>query len=685
MYQIIDTRIEIPPTRPVYRCKFMSKKESLNQPLNLVEKDATDNFFNLPAFKNLKQKDNFVQVETADMGFQIIPAKYDKGMSTEYCTKKNKIISTEQINPVIKLDKPLEDKLYSFLTEKFDLFEEALIENETLNVYINDLAIGEDIKDPDNNETGLSIIKEKKSFEYENCKQKLVAEIKFLSLKKIMAVSFVEDLTYEEKIDVNGRSYEGFIVLWDYEDLHRFTPIAILECPVEVSCFEFKPDDPRYLVAGGVNGQVFLYDLIKLTKVDMNAPLNSKRTTITKFNKDIEFIKPALSSAIVESFNANQNLIATEMYSRKVVHVSSHKSPVKSLWFLPAGLEVDRKNPTKFIKYEGEVYPNRDQFVSMSHDGQFLIWELNFSDPKDKKVFKLEETDFSRITWKAMICIQVFKHDAKLMYVNNMVLCPTPLSSKLYFTSEEGCLNELDYDIEANFNKDINRLEIIKKTWQPFDESNPIDLDASQFIKGLILVVNEANFCFYIDSYNHPVFVSSFSTSAKYTCGRFSNRRPSVVFIGRNDGALDIWDFCDQTSQPSQQHLVSAVGLGFIHLNPHHYDLIAAGDDDSCIKLLSLPQNLFKKLNNEEAIMIEFIQKECSRDKYYQSKFGEIETKMDREHAADDEKAKKTDNSDDEIEVSEHEAIDYEKVEDEYALFLENNMKLLEDPDGVSQ
>ena len=679
MYNILDTRIEVPSSRPFYRYKYTSKRENLNQPLNLIDKDAGECFFNLAPPKSLKNKDNFVKVETAEMGFQIIPNKFDKGVSTEYKIKKNKIINTEQNNPLAVLDKEAEDKLLNFLNDKFYFIEEALVENETLNVYINDLAIGEDIKDPENSDTGLSIIKEKKSFEYENCKQKLVSDIKFISSKKLMAVSFIEDLTYEERIDINGKSYESSIIIWDYEDLHRFTPIAILECPVEVVCFEFKPDDSRYLIAAGINGQVFLYDLIKLTKIDINTPLNSKRTTLTKFNKDIEFIKPVLSSAIVESFNANQNLIVAEMFSRKLVHVSSHKSPIKGLSFLPVGIEVDRKNPTKFIHYEGDIHPDRNQFITLSHDGQFLIWELNFSDPKEKKHLRLDETDFTKVTWKALNCIQVFKNDTKILYANNMVLCPQSHSSKLYFTNEDGGLSELDYDIERNFNKDINKLEIIKKTWQPFDESNPINMDISYFIKGLVLVVNETNFCLYSEEYKHPVFVSSFSTSAKFTCGRFSIKRPSVLYIGRNDGALDIWDFCDQSSQPSQQHLVSAVGIGFIQLNPHNHDLIAVGDDDSCIKLLSLPQNLYKKLNNEESIMLEFIQKEACRDRYYETKFHKIEEKIEREQTMEQERDRKNIDSDDDLEASVYETIEYDRIDDEYSTYLEDKLKTFED------
>lgn len=50
----------------------------------------------------------------------------------------------------------------------------------------------------------------------------------------------------------------------------------------------------------------------------------------------------------------------------------------------------------------------RDQFVSLSMDGQLLFWSLDFNDPKEKKKISLEETDFQSVVWRAILQIQLF-------------------------------------------------------------------------------------------------------------------------------------------------------------------------------------------------------------------------------------------------------------------------------------
>ena len=47
-----------------------------------------------------------------------------------------------------------------------------------------------------------------------------------------------------------------------------------------------------------------------------------------------------------------------------------------------------------------------------------------------------------------------------------------------------------------------------------------------------------------------PLFASPFCP-VLYTCGAFSPSRPAVIFVGRSDGFIDIWDLLDRTHEPS--------------------------------------------------------------------------------------------------------------------------------------
>lgn len=59
-----------------------------------------------------------------------------------------------------------------------------------------------------------------------------------------MAASLIENFKFEERIEISGSSFSSFILLWNYEEFHRFTPVGILESPLEFTTFEFKPDSP---------------------------------------------------------------------------------------------------------------------------------------------------------------------------------------------------------------------------------------------------------------------------------------------------------------------------------------------------------------------------------------------------------------------------------------------------------
>jgi len=75
------------------------------------------------------------------------------------------------------------------------------------------------------------------------------------------------------------------------------------------------------------------------------------------------------------------------------------------------------------------------------------------------------------------------------------------------------------------------------------------------------------------------------------TCGCFSPSRPGLVFIGRTDGRLDIWDFTDQSHQETMFHQVSSSGISSIkfHEHPSMINHLAVGDFDGILHILELP------------------------------------------------------------------------------------------------
>ena len=63
--------------------------------------------------------------------------------------------------------------------------------------------------------------------------------------------------------------------------------------------------------------------------------------------------------------------------------------------------------------------------------------------------------------------------------------------------------------------------------------------------------MTETYFYLYYKDISNPIFVSAFLQNSKLTCGSFSCQRPSIVYIGKSDGILDVWDFSDSIGFPS--------------------------------------------------------------------------------------------------------------------------------------
>lgn len=627
MFKIIENRVEIPKTREPIKYRFKTSIKNIKQPLHLTDKDSNDNFFKIDK-KPKKIYKNFVRETLFDsMGFQVIPNKIDKSTNTELIIQKSRIIQTENYFPIVEIEKKQEERLINFLNEIFSCFEEALIDNEIMDVYRDDLIIGNFDGNKAEQGTELSIIKELKSFEFENCNQKNVSAIRFFPELNIMAVSLVENFSYEERIDIKGRSFESYILLWNYEEFHRFTPIAILESPIEINCFEFKPGNENILVAGAINGQIFLYNIDKLTHKNGSDNLGFENNRFKKDMKDIHYFKPILSSSIMESFNANQNLIANEIYSRKQIHLCSHRTAVKSLFFLAPGISIEKKNPLNIIKLEKKTINKntpREFFVTLSEDGHLLFWSLDFNDIKEKNKMKLENMNLSKIIWRACFSIQLFRDDKSCVQTSGMYLPKTFLGTEIYYTTLEGDLCLIDFDLKNNYLEESNYVDILKKKWKVDSEQIIITMDLSIFIDSLILEVGETCFYLFYKDSTSPVFISPFLQNAKLTSGKFSLSRPSVIYIGRDDGILDIWDFADQTASPSQQHLVSATGIDCIQVHSSKNNLLAVGDKDSCIHLLNLPNSLYQVNYEEKDNFVNFLEKENLKNKFYEEKYKEL-------------------------------------------------------------
>lgn len=163
----------------------------------------------------------------------------------------------------------------------------------------------------------------------------------------IMATSFVEDLTFPERVEVCGRSYPSRIFLWNFQDMHLFSPVLALESPLEITTFEFKPHDPNIVVGGAINGQLILWDISKYMNPASPDFIQAQKSTEKNELNTVPGVKPVLFSSLPSNYNIPP-VVPPEGINRKIVN--SHKSAITSINFLPAKVEFERKNKLVFVE-----------------------------------------------------------------------------------------------------------------------------------------------------------------------------------------------------------------------------------------------------------------------------------------------------------------------------------------------
>lgn len=125
----------------------------------------------------------------------------------------------------------------------------------------------------------------------------------------------------------------------------------------------------------------------------------------------------------------------------------------------------------------------------------------------------------------------------------------------------------------------------------------------------------------------------------------WSPTRPSVLILGRMDGALDIWDFSDTSQKPSVTHAVTSAAVTSLSFQnvvttkdgkktEEANCQLAVGDVDGHLHILVLPKNLVKPLNKEAEGMTKFLEREEQSVEYFSSrKTALAELKEEKEKA----------------------------------------------------
>ncbi|KDO32433.1 hypothetical protein SPRG_02909 [Saprolegnia parasitica CBS 223.65] len=547
--------------RPVISMSITRRTEEFNADYKFSDRDADQCFVEC---RQHKDPNYDLSRAEQDIGLQGIPDLVENATQTSWFRAVNSALQYEPIKaPSEACERELQSsRLQTFLANVLPHMEEALQQNETLDIFLDPLQTILEEETGGQHKTENSI-KELRTFtDLIYSKNKMLPSIDWHPKKTgVIAVAASTNASFSKREDATDKVEGSYVLIWNFADLIH--PQLMIEAPQDVMAVRFNPTQPGIIAGGLFNGQVCVWDISKaeaqMTKKKQKSSHASEETT-----KAIPPVKPLHTSYID----------------------LSHRRSVADLVWLPAGMEITNR---------GHLISTPDtvshQFLTVAGDGQVCFWDLRFKDPKyrmanhnrikaEKSQAKAnkdaKDTGPVEVLFTPLYSIALTKVDGAgelgLKCIVMEKAKDDQPSSRLYCGTEEGEFLLADWRPHASKDDDgpsssnnLSEDSVEYVQWACHDHfRTTVSLSRSPFFPHILLTVSEANFHIWNvaggSSSNTPIFISPFSL-APLMCGCFSPTRPGVLYIGKADGVLEVWDLLDQSHRASFSCSIAACSL----------------------------------------------------------------------------------------------------------------------------
>ena len=163
----------------------------------------------------------------------------------------------------LKNDDGLAKKLDKFIDKVAPRVERQLQSNEIINVFQDDFEkLGDEDAAGSSKTNAVNAVPRPYFDQSSNSKFRTVTCIKFHPQKPhLVAMSIVENLAFDDRAEVMGKSFESQVLILNFEDSQVIYAQWSLQTPVEISAIEFSPENPKVLIGGCINGQLISWDM----------------------------------------------------------------------------------------------------------------------------------------------------------------------------------------------------------------------------------------------------------------------------------------------------------------------------------------------------------------------------------------------------------------------------------------
>ncbi|TRY59370.1 hypothetical protein DNTS_013991, partial [Danionella cerebrum] len=485
----------------------------------------------------------------------------------------------------------------------------------------------------------------------------------------VMAVSMMERASLEERIESSTRLLlnPSCILFWSFSDpIH---PQLQLECPDDILCFQFCPSDPNILAAGCVNGQiktsmipVVRYCAVSGIEHGHKAPITDlqwlpETFEVSRLGLPVENssgMSVQLVSCAPDCCVLFWDLRLPRVVSRSMTDVrqKSVDKPLENPHGVPNTFKHLNLTWKPFIRVSlpkmgssGEYSPLRlsmrentlDYSTDQSRSEAGPLWippprilmrithrgSIGDGQSQKKKLCSVP-LSLSRGGGKA-----AQEGERKEGCGFSQLRVPSAkqpkvlenISTKLYVGTEDGELVYVDWKVEKD--GDSGRLLSSKPLHQLLLQDSQVrTISRSPFFRDILLVVSSFSFSIWKEGLTIGPLIRSPYSKAMCTAGHWSQSRPAVFFIGKEDGNIDIYDLLQNTHEATQSQSICTAAVTCIRtsLLSSKQHLLAVSDHLGTLHILQIPWTLRKATSSERQNVQKYLEKEQERLMYFEKR-----------------------------------------------------------------
>ncbi|XP_030289808.1 dynein axonemal intermediate chain 3 [Sparus aurata] len=612
--------------------KFSRVRRKFGAPVCFSDRnvaDAKDGFLECVSYQDSRFSIKQMQ---RDCGVQAVPRlqsssaqtqwKFQRNVFTQYVPRE---LSDEEKENILQ-----SESLKSFCNSVTPRVLHALQQEEIMNVFSDDweaLGTGAEGGDwPGKVSQDLMLFQAFTDHKY--TKDRKISSIHWHpTIHGVIAVALTGKKEAQFIDSTTAVTRPSLILFYSFSDPSN--PQLLLECPVDISAFEFCPSDPNIIVGGCVKGQVVLWDIsAHVTHLQGAQPSATK----VPVNTD--------TFGIVDHKETKTPVVQHCAMSSSE---GCHKGPITDVQWLPPTFEVTRTGLPVENKNKISV-----QVVTCSLDCTLMFWDVRMQRPnpslsgrKQKMDPKTQPTPngvpdtFKHLdrTWKPLLRVSLPKIDTSGEYI------PLKFSLEHYIcnnnNTDEAAENESDSEGIPDYSQlrissaktlrtleDVNTKlyigtangEIVYTDWKLEKDdfgrllsAKPLhcfsihprlvnSVQRSPFFKDIILTTGGCNFAIWKEGVMDGPMLLSSRSEQDYTAACWSLSRPAVFFIGKTDGSIEVWNLLEKTSEPTQvqEHVTNSM-ITYIKVcsssSKQHF--LAVSDDLGLVRVLEIPKTLY--------------------------------------------------------------------------------------------